>query len=425
MIRNSQDIVREAKSQQWSQSTTTDGDLAASDASLFPAPRDDPDNPFMAKAAGFMSAKAVGNLVSQFQIDSVLQTSSGFAPAFQLASGHLISSQDHPRSPSPEVPQEKDYSSWFEPDPILAPVGFQAASLPVVSSQPEVPIPVIGFMKASNKGWIAPSNTSLTLAKQKMRIWQEGDPDPAPISSQNSDNDIPCVPASRDSPRPVLRAVENSYSLGQTPDTPSPAGAGLGRATMIGVLPSFSTPSSVSGRMEDKGKAKPFKSPFINTSLKPLYTPATSNPVFSSSPLNPTRPSQNAFSLEAPHHPLASTPITGSSFRDLAPPSRAGNAAFTTPLRPARVNSPNTQTTPGKPRFVTPFKPGMRPGEPGRVKLDETRRNEMKTTTTATDSWLKRPRQSVDHEPVKDKAKGKERWRAFDLCGCSSSLMGN
>ncbi|KAJ6502679.1 hypothetical protein DFH09DRAFT_1202410 [Mycena vulgaris] len=306
---------------------------------------DDPDNPFAsttdirAAATGFSSA-------AKF---------SGFGPAsaFRPSTEALV--RDHSRSPSPEAPPEPDYDSWFAPAPVMPPVAFQTAKFATASTTLPQDAP-IGFMKASNKGWIEPSSTALAKAKEKMdAIWSEdsGNTHPIVTDSQAGTENL-FKPASNISrlaspDRPALRVLDNSFN---SPGTPSPAE--FSRASSS-ALPTFSSPSI--GQLKGKAKAKPFKSPLLPQSAV--------KPGFASSPLNPkSRPGLSSFVTAGTQHPLAAPPIVATP----ETPLRANVPSFVTPVRP--IQTPRVvRSRPAA--FVTPFKAGMKPGEPGRAQLEE------------------------------------------------------
>lgn len=379
--------------------------------------QDDPDNPFNAgpKPTGFSFAQDATRIHSD--------SGSGFKSAFKLASNVLPNLKDtsYSRSPSPEIPPETDYSAWFRPEPALPttlpPVGFQTAKFASASS-----IPIAGFLKASNKGWIAPSVAALAKAEEKMKqIWQEGDADqrlqPTDENLQLASASASVLASSGESPRPVFRAVQNSKSF-TSPGTPTPA-SGF-------VRPSVSSPSGIDF-LEGKGKAKLFfKSPLINSTMN-----ATPNKTLATgSPLNPNnfKQSHASFTTAGSQHPFTSTSIAIA-----ATPSRPA-AAFDTPVRSTAFSTPvrslglvprggamRNSITSGPAKFVTPFKVGMAPGEPGRNQLEEREKPALSLQTPAhskpQEGRLTKERQ---FDPLFDA--NKRRSRYFDLGENFSSI---
>jgi breast cancer 2 susceptibility protein len=391
------------------------------------------------------------------------------------------------RSESPSTPPETDYSAWFAPipDAILPPTAnmfARASALPLPQSQAiglfglssalpadtsirtdsttsvsndseDAPVlasqtalmhvPMTGFVKASHKGFLAPSAEAFELAQQKLRAWQEGDPDPDVVSTGS----LPAAqsrvtPASKSPQRGLLTTVsedldnEDFFSVDSPgritmPDTPTPAGPSFSRASGMADLPSFSIPSlgfnagPIGGVKQNANvRPKPFKSPLLQ------HKGPTSNMTamgFTSSPLNPNRPQISGagfgFGPASTPHPLAGPPLTasGTATPVRPPPSLPdglGTAGFVTPMRPllggthrtTNSSSSAIRSTPAK--FVPPFKAGMRPGEKGRLALEGTKNKEL-----ALDASSMGPTQSAGSAVVGTTMtrKGKARWKAFDL----------
>jgi breast cancer 2 susceptibility protein len=324
--------------------------------------RDDPDNPFVTGTSSFTSAKLVDN-GGLFNAKASSSTS-GFVSAFQVRS--TSSFQDDPQSSSPENPPEQDYSTWFAPELIPPSAQFQTAKFAAASSIPAPTTEVLttGFMKASNKGWAVPSRTALAQAEEKMKqIWREEEAACATSSTQ----DISLAPVT-DSPLPLrsaLQAVQNSPLRNLVPDTPAPVGFGKPPGLSVQSVSSLQPPALD----QLKGKAKPFKSPLMAKS-KPFHLPVPGDFAMASSPLNPNRSSDQGFMSAGSQQHLFSTPTTDSPLV-----SRMAQNPFVTPLRPLRV--------PPKAKFITPFKIGMKPGEPGRKALPESLEKEVKLTATS------------------------------------------
>jgi breast cancer 2 susceptibility protein len=282
-------------------------------------PDDDAENPFgsNSKQNGFAASSGVSGFAS--------------ASAFRPASKVPDVSQARSRSPSPENLPEPDYSSWFDPDATAnttLPL-FQTAK----ATMSPIPAQNTGFVKLSDRSFIAPSESALKKAQEKMKAWQEDDPLPPQVAHS-----------------PLASQPADSLASNHAPSSPSPAV--FNRASALhapGVLGDLD-----SNREDSLAKVKAFKSPLLAKQLKPLLTSGTG---YTSSPLNPHRPAPTAFA-SASHHPLASTP---------ARPSVGIHRG---------IASGSARATSGKPKFATPFKPGMRPGDPGRAALEKGKEKE-------------------------------------------------
>ncbi|KAF7972587.1 hypothetical protein HWV62_17384, partial [Athelia sp. TMB] len=330
------------------------------------------------------------------------------------------SSQSQPRSPLPEAPPEQDYSAWFAPlqDTTLPPTAnlfASASALPLFSSASGLHsgdglddaigglLPIIGFSKASRKGVLIPSAAALKEAEQKIREWQEGDPDPeAPI--------LPAAPvSSHGRSRALSSGVADSPLTLNTPDTPSPAGMGFGRASLGGAITSFASP------LQARSKVKPFSSPLLKK-----QAPSTQLPTFTSSPLNPARSSGSGFTPAlAAHatqqpHPFASTPLNAFITPSLS--STTGTSGpgviLSTPMRPSLGVTPRAFGRSMPAKFVTPFKPGMRPGEAGRAALESPSKPpppaKLLHAPTSASAFQSNPAKPVE-------AKDTTRWKAFNV----------
>ncbi|KII94289.1 hypothetical protein PLICRDRAFT_422975 [Plicaturopsis crispa FD-325 SS-3] len=391
-----------------------------------PSARDEPDNPFgPALGAGFASAST---LAANKHRDHTMAEFPSFKPASAALAAYeaASSSQQHTSSPEhavqEEEDQERDFSTWFTRDPDTENSGPIASFAAASSVMPSAPVQ--GFMKASNKGWMEPSKAALERAKEKLKEWQDAEPEvDEVVLSQPITKDVPLPSAPPPvlqqsrvvSPRPVLRAVENSYTPGKGPNTPTPAGTSFGRATLGGGF-----------GPRGKGTPKPFKSPLLLNTAAPFRSPAQS------SPLNPSRagpgPSSSTgfatasehhpasasehhrLASASEHHPLASAPITATSTPITATtPVRKPVPPASTPIRSLGLTPRGgvVRGTPGKPKFVTPFKAGMKPGQPGRAVL---------ATPVKVASTIGKGKSAAPvPTPASVKDKGKERWKAFDL----------
>ncbi|KAJ7610818.1 hypothetical protein FB45DRAFT_941706 [Roridomyces roridus] len=183
-------------------------------------------------------------------------------------------------------------------------------------------------------------------------IWAEG---PEPIVTETqfgrenananaSFKTASTLPRNASPERPVLRPIlDNSFN---SPVTPSPAQ--FSRPSTSTALPALSLPGL--GQFKAP-KPKAFKSPLLpQTAAKAAFAP---------SPLNPHARQgmvSSSFVTAGTQHSFAAvggTPAT---------PLRTSVTGFVTPMRGASRS---------RPAFKTPFKAGMKPGEPGRVRLEE------------------------------------------------------
>ncbi|KAL1737489.1 hypothetical protein EV714DRAFT_241592 [Schizophyllum commune] len=321
------------------------------------------ENPFLAGPA--TDADAGSSASTGFQAAS-------HSPSFKPASASFQSASKHPpqfgftsatkiplvagdtgfsyeRSPSPEAPPERDYSSWFSADAPAAAIeepSFVAASaftrtgavpaFQTASSVAAVPdIPVIGFQKASNKGVLMPSKAALEKAKQRLSdIWQDDTADSEQGADLSSNAAAPPSAIPETPVRPALREIPQSVN------------------SAASTTPSSSRPPSMKAPLANR--PKPFKSPLLASgAVKKSYA---------NSPLNPQNPHASTFSK-------ASSQL---STHPQATPQRpvASTSSYQTP----QVRRPQSRHTPSA--FKTPFKQGMGPGQAGRLELERKEREE-------------------------------------------------
>ncbi|OBZ79271.1 hypothetical protein A0H81_01562 [Grifola frondosa] len=318
-------------------------------------------------------------------------------------------------SPSPPDAQpEQDYASWFESSSTSLPEGaisFTSARAILDSGDAGQPDKVIGDASTSFSGftsgfsvykstqaidgslnneaststsilpgfisltstktsgkkhWTALSAEALERAAKKMKKWEEELEkadclSPAQVDEQENiptSAAPPGLPSFQTPARAAFRAVENSP--GPPPDTPCPAGTKFKKPLLTGARSALQT-------------KKPFKSPLVNTSAAKLPRPAFNAPTFVSSPLNPSRPIEFASGSKLPAPFPFSTPVTPSRAGPSTPVRTAAGAssapARALGLMPRRVGVASPSAKPKV--FVTPFKPGMAPGEPGRSQLKQ------------------------------------------------------
>ena len=273
------------------------------------------------------------------------------------------------QSSSQEGPHEDSCSNWFSPsqvDPSTLP-GFQrlskAALISTVNLESTVSLiqdvsgPTTSGTEAKyplNTGysaWIAPSKDALALAEKKMREWSEEDEhlnenSELHHSQNNLDNDS-------NHSRPVLATIDNT--------TPAQSSASLSLTGQAHV----STPEPI--RTKDKSKA--FKVPLLANSTPNLLHPKTA---LLSARRSADDPNQALHVYAAPsvHATSKPMPISTSNAAIVHTPSLM---RFSSPAR-NMIGTPRGNKRIHKNTFVTPFKVGMRPGEPGRATLESARR---------------------------------------------------
>ncbi|OJA19125.1 hypothetical protein AZE42_02150 [Rhizopogon vesiculosus] len=252
------------------------------------------------------------------------------------------------RSPSPEVPSEVDYSSWFTSAPSASTVGFQPASSRLAKENifdtSTIHSPSVGFTSVGKGNLIVPSSTALRKAEEKMKVWQDEVNDPG--SPQQSGGFAPASFIQPSSPRrTVLGAVQNS----QVPDTPTPA---------MAIRKSFEVGSTLRTPMlgvnDIKGKQKAFKSPLINSAPSRQPFAGAGSAAYLNSPLNPHR---QGFAPAPSHMPPCSPAVPATPIRPSASVKPGGG------FRPLGLTPRNFHGGLVKPKFVTPFKPGIKPPE--------------------------------------------------------------
>jgi len=217
---------------------------------------------------------------------------------------------------------KQDHEAWSNP------AGFQTAALVSAST------PSPGFVSLRSKTTLAPSAAALAQAQARLKeIWDDESENVNPLArtkdqfaTQAQTNAEPVFH------RPALQALDNRP---QTPSTPTPTG--FPRPLVPGKQPQAIDQLRV--------KQKPFRSPLLRNTPKSK---------FMSSPVKDFAP---ATSMSSHDPTIPSTPLRPNLFVSKL-------SSFQTPARAP----PSTQRTTPAP-FITPFKPGMRPGEPGWAKL--------------------------------------------------------
>lgn len=269
------------------------------------------------------------------------------------------------------------------------------------------------------KNFFQPSAAAMKKAQEKEKRWAAEDYIQFPDLQDDSPEKLPDVTIS---PHQALQVVENVSPRGTSTGSTASGSANenyvvsgnatvaynavglpsLGQVEARGTFQSaayFSTPSTLGSRsiqapstsgIEGIAAMKPFKSPLLNpaaskSSTNPQYTPPAFNTVAST----PTKP---AGSFPGAVNTLGSR--------------------FSTPM-PIRATP--MRKVPTK-KFVTPFKPGMRPGEPGHRQLKA--RYDAESGNTASGLGTE------DTSSMSDGRTKPTRRRFFDLCmSCRDSCV--
>lgn len=328
-------------------STSSDQDLLSSQDI---ASQDD-NNPFASDPFADSNTSKLAVYPSFTKASAVLPPV-GFKSASVLSIQNVDNSH---RSPSPEVPQEVDYSSWFTSAPPATFVGFQTAVSCLDKNKENVLEATashgtpIGFTSVGKGKLIVPSTAALQKAEEKIKLWQ-GEVDDS-SSSRHSGGFVPSSSARPSSPqRTVLGAVHNSLSP-QVPDTPTPAMV-TRKSFEAGARSTLDAPTL--GVSDFKGKQKPFKSPLITSLPSRQPIAGTASSTYINSPLNPHR---QGFASASTHMIPSSSAVPGTPAR---PPASVNHGSA---FRPLGLTPRNVRGGLVKNKFVTPFKPGVKPPE--------------------------------------------------------------
>lgn len=289
------------------------------------------------------------------------------------------------RSPSPEGPPPgQDYESWFNTSSTGVPAvaGFQSASTANGAC----------FISAGKGTSFLPSEAAIQSAKKRMRDWE------ADLEEEFSYMQVPASQPEVSSPRRPVTPPRPSLDSDKKKTSPTPTS------------PRPVSPQSTSFT-RPAGK-KPFKPPLLSNKANLTNTTLTSLS-------NATLSKGTAPPLKQPLPPSTSA----STLPKISTPSKAtSDSALRTPVRLGGTRRPGSVK-----KFTTPFKPGMRPGEPGRAKLQEdqaTKRSQEHQTDQVFQIQINSPsRKPVYHIPPSLKSpssgrKGKEKakeYRFFDL----------
>jgi breast cancer 2 susceptibility protein len=258
--------------------------------------------------------------------------------------------EEHEHSPASDAPPEPDYDAWFKPTSVPDTVGFMTAK--AVSTVTD-----LGFKTARNHNIIVISDDAVEKATKLIRTWEEEVEDELKMSQAISskldteETHNPFLSASTPQ-RQILQPIGNSFA---TPglSTPTPAEKSFSRAA-VGE-PTIKTNPAPPG-LDLKRNTKAFKPPSVIRSNIRHDAADTASPLIIRGAMTPSH-------TPVPKHPhplISATPTPQ-------------------PPRPTFANSqlPRLGLTPYKgsivpkstKKFSTPFKAGMRPGEPGRLDL--------------------------------------------------------
>lgn len=237
-------------------------------------------------------------------------------------------SNKHYRSPSPEdPPPEQDYDSWFNAPSADVPafVGFQSASATNSTG-------FVGFTSVGKAIPLEPSEDALEKLKQRMKAWEAD-------TEEEFSYILPPTPQIQTAlpPGPVTPTKPPSNS-DQNPTSPTPT---------FRPIPSQQTAFT---------KQKAFKPPLLSNRTN----------LTSSVPASPSNVAQLKGSVPQFKPPLLSSASTSTLPKPSTPSRATSDSAFRTPVRLGGTHRPGSVK-----KFTTPFKPGMRPGDPGRGKLQE------------------------------------------------------
>lgn len=264
----------------------------------------------------------------------------GFTSASALA-GQLAPVTHYDSSSPPDVNPFEDYAQTV--------AEFNSFGCPVDNPNHG---PFSAFTSlGKQKALFQPSATAMKKAQERARCWAAEDD---ALLQDDSPEQIPDVTTSAHQP---LQAVENVLSRG-TSTGPTASGSAMAQVEARGTFRSaayfstsntfgsrsFQTPSSLGN--ERNAAMKPFKSPLLD--------PAASRNSANTQHIPPL------FNTVAFTHTRVPKPV-GPFVAEV----KTSGKTFSTPMH---VNGTPMRKIPTK-KFVTPFKPGMRPGEPGHKQL--------------------------------------------------------
>ena len=253
----------------------------------------------------------------------------GFSSVRTMA-GNIANSDR--RSPSPEgLPPEQDYDAWLNTSLADVPtfVGFQSGSTVTGTG-------FVGFTSAGKGTSFQPSETALQNVKKRMRDWEADiEEELTFMRPQSSQFEVTSPHRPVTPPRPT-------FGLDKDPTSPTPA---TSRA-----------PSPQNTTLARYAKQKPFKPPLLSNKTN----------LTNSVPASPPNPAHSKGSVPPFKPPLLPSTSTSNLPKPVTPSKMTSDSAFRAPARPGGAQRPGSVK-----KFTTPFKPGMRPGELGRTKLQE------------------------------------------------------
>lgn len=236
------------------------------------------------------------------------------------------------RSPSPEgSPLEQDHDSWFNTSSTDVPafVGFQPVSVTHDTG-------FVGFTSVGKGTSFQPSEDALRNVKKRMRDWEvDIEKELSHVHPSTPQTGVTPLRRPVTPPKQPLDSDKNSAS--PTPTSPRQ------------ISPQHTT-------FTRSAKQKQFKPPLLSNKTN----------LANSMPVSPSNAPQSKGLVSQFKPPLLSS-TSASTLPKPSTPSRAtSDSAFRTPVRLGGSHRPGSVK-----KFTTPFKPGMRPGEPGRAKVQE------------------------------------------------------
>ena len=278
----------------------------------------------------------------------------GFASASKLPPlpSATLGKRRRSRSLSPSSsPSEPDYSKWFEP-------------LPEVQSVPKF----VSFGRPTKDGGsksIVVSEEKLKFASQRMRDWEADE-----------------------SYEPNLKVVVASQAQSEPAPTPAPAPAQVSAPPPRPIPPPFKPPllPKTPRHSVPQVSANPLARARASLALERPSTPQPSTSTSAPSPMPPPATEPAKPKVYTYHHSHPSAPITPAAtsktpVASITTPAPLTPGAFSTPITTGKkVYGMNTRSV-GRhqPKFKTPFKAGLAPGEPRRLELERKATERMKT----------------------------------------------
>ncbi|TFK56629.1 hypothetical protein OE88DRAFT_41546 [Heliocybe sulcata] len=353
-------------------------------------------NLLLAKGPGDKDDDFASNLEDNSASQSAFAPDAGVVPVLGFTSAKALSRAEP--SINPGTSFSGFQSAKFVEDSFVAPSevdmsamsGFTSARTAATTTM-SGPSPLL-LPSAKGPDKFALSEEALKRAAERLKQWEEDDDE-----NEFGAHDVPETPT-RPSIRPVQKPAVTSEEIPR----------------LISRVPTFSKPSVSAVGSTPLTKPKAFKSPLLPSTQK--ATLSSSNiPRYTNSPLNPNpkRKPLAAYNnankdFASPAHPVE---------KPAPPPTplSASPAIFSTPRKLLGVTPRRSavSSTPVR-KFVTPFKPGLRPGEPGRMQLEQ--ENAKKKATFAA------PKIATSPAPRRASNTGvKGKW--FDMSRCPVFLL--